>query len=223
MPKKTVKIMGRKGWRRTMRRVRRVSSISAISKMPHLFAQAYRQLIDVNPSTMGALTSQFANAGALGATGSFTLDLLPGVAEITAMFDEYRIKYVKTTFTYSVNSNGFGDASTLPILYVVTDNNDGVPLTSLNAMLEYGSLIKKRLDKPVTIYRKVYPGTDSESSTALIFGGGITKHLWINTDNDDLPHFGFKWGISTPGVAANNVYGFLDVTHTIVFECRNKN
>lgn len=207
---KRVTYFKRKGQRRMFRR----SFTHPVYKVTRTFGGT----VSINALAMSGMTSQWANAGGLGITGFFSLDQLPNYTEFTALFNQYRIRKVKTVWTFSVNSNGYADTGGQAFVYVVKDRSDGTPLTSTSALLQYSSLKRRSLFKPVVM--TFYPKPSINLGTTIGEGTSLRSD-WINTRDYDVPHYGMKYGVEVLGNSDNKVIGTLSILHTFYLEFRN--
>lgn len=163
---------------------------------------------------------------------AFSLDMLPGVAEFTSLFDQYKINAVKIQFipgttqtTNSVldpnptSSNITGAAMCYNRFHSVIDYDDTTLLGSEAAALEYGSLKSSRGDRGHTRYLKPKVVQD------IFRTGGATGkrpigNQWIDCNNTDVPHYGLKVWMDAPD-SPTNIAITYNVYVTMYFQCKN--
>lgn len=153
---------------------------------------------------------------------NFTLSDLPNVTDITNLFDYYKIKGVKLKFMYLSNFNSTTQvpASALPMIHYCVDYDDSTSFASENQALERGNIHSRRLDKPFTYYIK--PKANAELyKTATTTGYAIKGSQWIDTNDNTVPHFGFKSYIQSGAGAYVTPLGVLKVYATYYLGLRN--
>jgi len=145
---------------------------------------------------------------------AFSLQDLPQVATLTALFDQYRFDKVVIKFVPQSSSiNVFNVASpndTVPSVYAVLDFDDSTILASLNAALQYDNV-------QVVPYGQGFEITVMPSYTPAVFAAGafsgyaVQKASWVDCANQAVAHYGVK-GVFTAlqavstSIATYNVY-----------------
>lgn len=133
---------------------------------------------------------------------SFSLDQVPGVADFTAMFDQYQIAGVKTEFRLILDpgAQAFGSAI-YPNLYVRKDFDN----TTLETVAEIAQDNRsKRIvllpNRSYSVYTR--PALQAEYMNVAT---GLTDkspiwNKWFDCSNTSMPHLGLKWAIDTMGI-----------------------
>lgn len=171
----------------------------------------------------------------------FTLENMQGQGEITALFDQYRIRAVKVEITPSgqfiTNDRTVTGANSLdaegtgywlpPRLYAVIDYNDDNALASISDAQEYSTCKIIPYDKKYTkfyftpcVNMEVALDADTTARTATKYA------MWLSTSNTNIQHYGMKFLMHNPNT--NNVGSsyataswLMRVTYYI--ECKNVN
>lgn len=162
---------------------------------------------------------------------SFSLNAMSGYAEITNLFDEYKINALKVEFHPRFDSFAGNDTvdTTLPgvtnqagsKLHIHVDPSSTLTpsgtytSTTLNTLLENGDLKTYSGNRKVTVYYKpkVY-------NTISGLAANMVRSPWIRTDQVALPHYGFH-----AFAQDNNFTGTFgqswDIFVTYFIQCRN--
>lgn len=143
----------------------------------------------VGPITVGTPVTDtvgYAVSGSL----IFTLSNVEVPADITQLYDRYKITGVKVKFIPLFNFSSTVNTGYLPELMTCIDYDDSALPTE--STLRQRNIRIKRLDKPVSVFIKpklagmVYQGT----STA---GYSIDSARYLNCAYPDIQHFGLKF------------------------------
>jgi len=169
--------------------------------------------------------SQTLTVDALGAW-DFKLSDAPNYSEITAMFDEYRIKMVRMKFyprylpNEMLNSGTGTSASVTPRLFIAIDENDASTPSNINEIREYPNMKVYQTQQPIQFYLK------PKISTA-VYGSGVfssygqPKNIWLSSASPNVAHYGAKWAIDAQNTAVTGQLQIFDVEATYWIECRN--
>lgn len=139
------------------------------------------------------------NKVALDTGGSlqFTLDQVPGQAEITALYDAYSIDKVEIHFVWSQPTQGAAPgASVAPLMLCTRDYDDALPPVTYDTVGEYAdaSLLVFGLANNhhvVTVQPRVAK-TLFRTGVTSAYGWGAQSEI-IDAANIDVPHYGLKW------------------------------
>jgi len=143
----------------------------------------------------------------------FKLDNVVNPADFTNLYDSYKINkitlHIEPLFTstnqYFNNLNIFSKK-----IRVVHDYNDANVLTQEDDYLEYSnckSYSPTRTIK-VTLYPKIQSGMLNTGGAVNAFASQASSKLWLNVDNDEVPHFGVKVFIPEDIASASEVLLF---------------
>lgn len=182
----------------------------------------------INLGTFGAQPDQFIqNASQAGIAWRFSLNQVANFTEITSLFDNYRLKKVTLTFTYTANvamvpSNGGGQS--VPIMHHAYDPDDDSTPVNRTSVLENGYTKTTRLERVFSI--DIIPRAQSviNNGTGGVAGGLLARNTWLDCDSPDVKHYGEKcWLECFPYCAggANDSLYTLVVTPTYTIEARN--
>lgn len=183
----------------------------------------------INPTGYNPVPDQFiANATQTGIAWRFSLNQVAKYQEITDLFDNYRLKKVRLTFTYSANAPispaGYGGGQTVPIMHHTYDPDDDHTPVYRSDVLQNSYTKTTRLDRVITIdivpraQSVINKGTDP----GAVAGGLLARNTWIDCDSPDVKHYGEKCWLETfPFVDGNDSQFSLVVTPTYYIEARN--
>lgn len=135
------------------------------------------------------------NVSSISGGWSFSLNSLPSYSEFTALFDEYRINGIAIKlvplFT-SADLNPATTALTVPNLHTVIDYDDSTDPGSLNTILQYPN---RRMTRATQMHSRYFRPHVAYAvyKTALASGYGTKSRMWIDCENVDVPHYGFKY------------------------------
>lgn len=128
----------------------------------------------------------------------FSLDQVSNYTELTALYDSYKINYVKVIINWSpkqtltVNPNAPGQ-SIYPVIYWSKDYDDATTPSTLAQLRERGNLRQTRITPNRQIVMIVKPAVSRMMyKTATTTGYGPGWNTKIDCSNPDVPHFGLK-------------------------------
>jgi len=136
----------------------------------------------------------------------FTLNDIPQAASYQALFDQYRITRIKVMLTYQ-GETGDGVYSTTvqanqsadKVLWTLVDYDDAAPLTR-GALMQYESAkmhqIGFAMNNPVT--RTFVPHVAMAAYQGTFAGYANQAMQWLDTQNANIQHYGFKCCFSSP-------------------------
>jgi hypothetical protein len=164
---------------------------------PRLTNQIYRfrQIVDqgsVNQST---------SAVVLGGFGA-RLALLDQAATFAAMFDFYRIAFVKFKFR-PIYTAQYAASNAPPILYTAIDYDSIAAPASLAAIRQYSTCKETRYDKDHVRCFKPKIALGVVDTTGVV--GAVSTTGWCDTADTNVFHYGLKYAI-TQGQVINFTY-----------------
>lgn len=168
-------------------------------------------------------------AGANGLNLSFTLDSLQNYAEITNLFDSYRIVKIVTTFIplesaggYEIGPSGSATGAVLqavhPVLLYASDEND-VTSGSESSLIQQENVRMTRLDKMFSYSFKPVPYVSDGLGRTKVLGG------WCPANNPSVIHYGLKMNVladtlwPVDGTNSTQAHRFL-MMHKFVIEAK---
>lgn len=160
--------------------------VRAISRQVHRFIRGYEALNLTGSVAYTPYQNSF----------STTLAQVANSSELTALYDQYMITYVKYMFYLEVDPSAQAAASAIyPKLYTVRDQDDSVVL-SQTEMRERANLQIRVLNpnRPVVI------GYKPNLLTQQWYNGvtnGFTPawSQWLDVSNANVPHYGLKFNV----------------------------
>lgn len=182
--RKATRRIARPKKRMTMTRFAR--PIRTVSRQVHKFIRGYEALNlpgnAVHAPYQGALSTSLAQVTNSG--------------ELTALYDQYMITYVKYLFFLEVDPGAQAAASAIyPKLYMVRDQDDSTVL-SQNEMRERANCQIRVMnpDKPVIVSYKPNLLT-TQWYNGVTNGYTPVWRKWLDASNPNIPHYGLKFNI----------------------------
>lgn len=183
----------------------------------------------INLTTFAAAPDQFiANASQAGIAWRFSLNQVAKYQEITDLFDNYRLKKVRLTFTYSANASispaSYGGGQSVPIMHHTYDPDDDATPTNRSDVLQNSYTKTTRLDRvfSIDIIPRAQSVINKGTEAGAVAGGLLARNTWIDCDSPDVKHYGEKCWLETfPFVAGDDSQFSLVVTPTYYIEARN--
>lgn len=151
---------------------------------------------------------------------SFKLADLPDYTEFTTLFKYYKINRIKLRFTMNqpyVITKGEMPSSTfeVPEWWSFVDYNDANPTSNLDSVLEMERYKHLQIRcKKWKAYFKPRIANLSFDSVAVLGFNYTMGSSWISTNNINIQHYGYKWGISRTGNGDNGSFGTILVRAT---------
>lgn len=199
--------------------------------------------------TMGNIAVDQANLNQcvqFGAALKFSLAQVANSAEITQLFENYRIKKVVLAMSLSVSGGSMGDNAVLtqtlapsgagatttacPLLHMAPDYDDN-QAPNLTAVLQNSYCQSKRLDHNI-IYKTVVPRAQTVVATqqnpngtpvsGTVAGGLLPRQTWLDSNSPDVAHYGLKMFFQN--WFQHPITGFqyaLTITPTYYIEAKN--
>lgn len=152
---------------------------------------------------------------------SFKLNDIPSVADYTALFDQYKLSFVKLNFKLTVDPSAQTAVNAFyPTMYYCPDYDDITVPGSLNELREHGRCrqVVLRPNRYTTV--KMKPAVLTE----VLRNTGTTTlspkwRQWIDMAHPDTLHYGLKYAIDNQ-FNLNPNYA-LEVTAQYWFSCRD--
>lgn len=207
----------RRALRKLVRKAKRVKR----APMPMRRITASRSNVTTHSFSRKTALSSIVGNVAYSPYQSFTgirLSYLTNASEFGALYDQYRINWVKVQFWLRIDPSAqTAAAASQPKLYWFRDQDDQI-LASQSEMRERSNLkiAVLRTDRPVTIWIK--PNVLSET-----FRGTATTSYspkfgqWLDMTTNDVEHYGIKYNIDF----LTNTNYVVDVESTYYFQCKN--
>lgn len=149
----------------------------------------------------------------------FKLDQVPGYAELTALYDQYRIAKVVFEIIPQFNINALG-VSGAPSLHTAIDYDDITAPPNLETLLEYGSYKQTRgtsIHKRILVPRTAAIAFQSATTVGYTLG---RSRQWIDEQSPSVPHYGLKLFIQST-VTGGELTCFYDIKVTYYIGCKN--
>lgn len=152
---------------------------------------------------------------------NFTLNQYNGAAGLQAVYDRYRLCWVKVECLPRQNSfdaaNLTGAFFGCPSLVSVIDHDDDTAPTSYNSMLEYDNARVHQFDKP---FKRIF----KPSAAVAAYSGAFTSYAsstpdqWMDVASSDIRYYGFKVGSFPYSALSNGDSPVWDVIFTYYME-----
>jgi hypothetical protein len=149
----------------------------------------------------------------------------PGSAELSALFDQYRMTQVTVRIDWDYNSYPVSSGvAVAPLMYYVADYDDSTSAL-IAALLQYpGVKTHSFLEngyKPLITSIRPKPLRDIASTGILTAYGPMTNAPWIRTADMTTPHYGLKFCASNFGLGGIALIGNIIITAYIDMELAN--
>ena len=161
---------------------------------------------------------------------SFVLSSIPDYQAFQQLFDQYKILRIDVTLEpcFSSNDTNASQTTLVPLVNqmspmvnryyrIVKDYDDDTPLTNETDYFQYDSLMNVPVYTNKTFTFKIYPKMKLQSAGN---NDVSVKPQWIDFDNVNLVHYGFK--IYIPPTNTLNGYIQTNLRVTMYFKCRNR-
>lgn len=202
------KAYGRKIYRRPPRMLR---SLRPIASRTHIMKRLARPALIQNSLGGPVLTDdgagQFGQGGVFvgalpgtwetGLSAQFKLNSVIDPADITSLFDRYKIIGVKLKIHYLSTVGTTTGANNLPTLYYAFDGDDATTPVTAQAVLTKGYCKSKVLNanRPLSVYIK--PRLTKEIFNSPVSTGySSEKACWLDASYSQIPHYGLKFWLS---------------------------
>jgi len=162
-----------------------------------------------------------------GGSLQFMLKHVANFAEITNLFDNYRIKSVYVKVIPGFNSSDVVGTLNIPIMHYTVDVDDASVPLNRTEVLQNSKCKSVRLDQPFTIAFKPRAQTivqsQANAGATQIAGGLLPMNTWLDTSNQVVPHFGVKfWMDEFPNVSGSTAAkGMVKFSVTYILETKN--
>lgn len=159
-------------------------------------------------------------------TFTFRFDQINTNTDFTGLFDEYRINCCVLKFYPSWGQAGEPGALTnrtptnyqIPQLHTCQDDDDNA-IPTINEIIQHASYRTMQFNRPYSFKFQPHASLAYFKST-LTTGYGVAKaRTWLDMNNIDIPHYGFKFGIDSATNQIGHVYNFK-VRPFYYFSCR---
>lgn len=131
----------------------------------------------------------------------FRLSNLPGFGEITSMFDQYKITGIKITVypRYRDQTLGQGtSAVAAPQIWICESDDGSDNLSTKIQAMQMGKA--RRINDPYKPFSKfIRPKFLVETAVGVGIAASHSKSGWLDTDNNQVNHYGFSIGGDCPG------------------------
>lgn len=149
----------------------------------------------------------------------------PGSAELSALFDQYKMTQVTVRIDWDYNSYPVSSGvAVAPLMYYVADYDDSNSAL-IAALLQYpGVKTHSFLEngyKPLITSIRPKPLRDIASTGILTAYGPMTNAPWIRTSDMTTPHYGLKFCASNFGLGGTALIGNITITAYIDMELAN--
>lgn len=167
-----------------------------------------------------------------------TLDSLPDYTNFTALFDQYKINFVKVQFhpPYVTGSGAQPLAATATTafrpmirLHSAVDLDDATPPTIVDTLRQYETYMVTDLTAP-SMPPQGYVRKFRPHAAIAMYSGAFTSYgnvvgQWIDAASPGVQHYGLKYALenySADGLAATQVVDIsIPITVTVWLSCRS--
>lgn len=155
----------------------------------------------------GPIAGLLPGTNEVGMSAQFQLNSVIDVADLTSLFDRYKIVGVALKIHYLQSSPSFANGFTgnLPTLHYAFDGDDvNVPPNANSVLVKgYCKSVVLNANRPTKIY--IRPRLTKEVYAPLMTGYTSEKACWLDCNSDTVPHYGLKmWLSDWLGATDNN-------------------
>lgn len=147
---------------------------------------------------------------------TFSLDMLPDWPSIQALYDQYRIKWVKVTLLPTFNSSDENMSGQSGCISSIIDNDSATGISTDAEMGEYKSYRATRSYRTHSRFLRPTPLREIYKSTISTAYETVKYAPWLDTNNPDVPHYGMSIFID-----GGNVNAGLQIKIKMCVECKN--
>lgn len=210
-----------------MKRRSSTSDVGMTQKRPRRGMRKMRMLRPVKDRRYEFVASQSLATivGAVGGAtqffgGQFSFSGIPNASNYTTLFDAYRIKKIELKFVQGYNNNPTAPGSvSQPVIYIVTDRDDGSTPVSVSSIIERQNSRILSLSGAKSVHKHTFvpcvASLDLSTSSSNI-PTSIREAPWLDSGFQNVAHFGVKY-------AVDNLLQFaqINVYAKYTFEMRN--
>lgn len=203
--------MGKRTRGRVAKRSRKSRKSRSASRQIHLFKRG---------ATATTISGNVAFAPYLSVAG-VALNLVLNVAEITSLYDQYKINLVVDRYWLRIDPSAQTAAqASFPKLYWCRDLDDITTPSNLNELRERNNCKIRVMNPNKPIVIKYKPNVLNSVYRSGISDAAATPmwNQWIDAGVSDLTHYGYKFGIDD---LTNTSYR-VDIERVVYFSCRNQ-
>lgn len=193
----------------------------SVGSRPHLFTRLGNRTLIYNNGTTTlsyvnndsgfALGTQFndtiTGTYGVGFSHIFRLSQMPGYTDFTSLFDKYKICKIVYTIMFQCNQAPINGSSVLPILHLVSDDDDNTIPSGLGELQQRSGCKRRVLGNTVVFKYTFRPKVASAVYNTPVSTAYAIKGGYINSDYSDVPHYGIKGLINNLMMTTNNSIG----------------
>jgi hypothetical protein len=136
----------------------------------------------------------------------FTLNDIPQVSTLTALYDQYKIREIEVTFTPTITvQNEVSGSQQLNVpqysLFYALDFDDASVVSPLTTLMEYEGIKEYNATanrwKPLKIRFKPHVAIAAYVASAFSSFANQSNE-WIDCASPSVQHYGLKWGLPCP-------------------------
>lgn len=196
---------------RVLRRRPRMMRRKKVTNKVHTFARWCDKDATYVTSELGPnVISETGSAQNL--TYQFTLDQVVNPSDFTNLYDSYRINkiqlYLEPTANQTASPVAFPQNKKIRVVH---DYTDAFPLTQEDDYLEYSNCKAYNAVRNgsirITLYPKIKNIIENKAGGANAYTTVSSNKVWLDIDNDEVPHFGLKIFIP-PNITSNGTEMF---------------
>lgn len=209
IPKQIKKQNKRKGNRKHAQK-----SQNAVAKQIFPMTQMVNaNLSNINVSTGGytyqnpTSTATFFSSGVTNITADpcyamyFTLNDLPQVSTLTALYDQYKFRRIHVTFSPTVNITGPQNAANSILqnsnqIFVAIDLDDAAVVSPTTSLMKYENCKQYNMWESFTISFVPHVAVAVYAGSFTSYGNETTP--WLDCGSPNIQHYGLKWCIPCP-------------------------
>jgi len=155
-----------------------------------------------------ASSDNLSNCIQFGWSHTFRLKNCVASDDIKNLFDRYKIIGVKYRILFQNNSSSTVGTSVLPVIHYATDFDDSNNGSTVESVSVKSNCRMKVLGTSQTVTHYFKPKVQAQIFQGVTSAYAPREVEWINTDYDDVPHYGLKIWMNGVFAAAINACVF---------------
>jgi len=151
---------------------------------------------------------------------TFTFGQIANTSSFNAIFDQYKIRYVKLELKPTANAIGLYTASSnsFPALCLVIDYDNASNLSGVNAAQDYDNCMF--VEAHESAIREIEPRTAVAGYSSSFTSFTNVGNMWVDCASSSQIHYGFKWYLPACTAAQTNLPSW-NVYAEIIFDFRS--
>lgn len=151
-----------------------------------------------SPATLSGGFNPYNSSGNYAATMTFAIDKTSSYTELSALYDQYKIKNVRLVFEYGAEG-GYADHGAVPTPKLVYFRDyDDTAITTMSELNQREAITARRFlhsSRPVILNVKPKLRDYIEASPGVSSSAATYRRAWIDFTTTNIQHFGLKFAL----------------------------